>query len=271
MSVQLKPAPVWKRILAFAVDVAIVEMALGLVILCLLFFFGSALGFLATLFRSGMKGMVSSKSGATILILMALVSFLILISIFDGFFIYFEWKKGATPGKRLLGLRVVPLDRTRLTLGQCALRQIMRWVDLGLILPGILSVVLTQKKQRLGDIVAGTIVSHSIQEEEKQKYFYVNQELYQWFVAKCSPNPPNSSDCETFLKFAYPTFALHSRNFSQFSRAEISRWEEYASQRVTGLNDLGVDREVKLKLFAELCFQTKTSISDENLPTRRQK
>lgn len=258
MSLQLTPAPLWKRVIAFAVDVAIIQLSFVLAILCL----AVALGSLATVFQPSIKGLVTTKPGIIFLLVGALILLLMLVCVFDGYFIYFEWKKGATPGKRLMGLRVVPIDRGRLTLGQCALRDIMRWVDVGLLLPGILSIVLTQRKQRLGDIVAGTIVSHSAQEEAKQQYFYVKQDIYQWFLAKCSPTPPPLSDCEDFLKFAYPTFALETRRLTQINHEEIKQWEQYAVTRVPGLSELVIEQEIKLRLFAELCFQTKIRITE---------
>ncbi len=70
--------------------------------------------------------------------------------------------KGATPGKRLLGLRVVMDDGMPPTLQASVLRNLLRVVD---FLPmayaaGVLSMLLRHDFKRLGDIAAGTLVVH---------------------------------------------------------------------------------------------------------------
>lgn len=70
--------------------------------------------------------------------------------------------KGATPGKRLMGLRVVMDDGMPPTLQASVLRNLLRVVD---FLPmayatGVLSMLLRQDFKRLGDVVAGTLVVH---------------------------------------------------------------------------------------------------------------
>ena len=69
---------------------------------------------------------------------------------------------GYTPGKRLLGLRVVQLDGTPPDWGSSLLRNLLRLIDM---LPfgygcGILSSLASPRFQRLGDMVAGTLVIH---------------------------------------------------------------------------------------------------------------
>lgn len=78
-----------------------------------------------------------------------------------GYFVTFEalWD-GQTPGKRLLGLRVVRNGGGGVDLGASAARNLIRFVD---FLPfgyffGMIAVVANQRNQRLGDLVAGTIV-----------------------------------------------------------------------------------------------------------------
>lgn len=78
-----------------------------------------------------------------------------------GYFVAFEaiWD-GQTPGKRLLGLRVVRNGGGGVDLGASAARNLIRFVD---FLPfgyfvGMISIIANQRNQRLGDLVAGTIV-----------------------------------------------------------------------------------------------------------------
>ncbi len=73
----------------------------------------------------------------------------------EGFF------DGRTLGKRALGLRVIGAGGTPLTLQAAALRNLLRFIDLQPFPSGALGlglVALHPRSQRLGDIVAGTIV-----------------------------------------------------------------------------------------------------------------
>jgi uncharacterized RDD family membrane protein YckC len=66
---------------------------------------------------------------------------------------------GRTPGKMMLGLRVVRDDGRRVDPGSSVLRNLLRIVELPLLYaPGIIMVTLTKRHQRLGDIVAGSLV-----------------------------------------------------------------------------------------------------------------
>jgi uncharacterized RDD family membrane protein YckC len=76
-------------------------------------------------------------------------------------FLYFfllEWLLGRTLGKRLLSLRVTRLDGTRIGPLAALIRNLMRVVDLGTVVTGALSILSTRRRQRLGDILAATLV-----------------------------------------------------------------------------------------------------------------
>jgi len=81
--------------------------------------------------------------------------------LFFGYFILFEWRfAGRTPGKRLLGIRVVrdggfPLDFT-----SAVVRNVVRILELGLGFYAVSAVatLLSPANRRLGDMAAGTIV-----------------------------------------------------------------------------------------------------------------
>lgn len=79
-----------------------------------------------------------------------------------GYYVLFEGlADGRTPGKRVLRLRVVQEDGLSISFAASAVRNIMRLVDLqpGLLAgAGIISILVTQRSKRIGDIVAGTIV-----------------------------------------------------------------------------------------------------------------
>ena len=78
-----------------------------------------------------------------------------------GYGIGLEWFwHGQTLGKRTLRLRVFDANGLKLSFAQIAIRNLMRFIDSlpFLYLVGGTSAVLTRRHQRLGDLVANTIV-----------------------------------------------------------------------------------------------------------------
>jgi uncharacterized RDD family membrane protein YckC len=67
--------------------------------------------------------------------------------------------RGQTPGKRLLGVRVVRKDGSPVGFVESVVRNAARALEVPfLYAPGVLSVALTPWHQRLGDLLAGTLV-----------------------------------------------------------------------------------------------------------------
>jgi len=93
-------------------------------------------------------------------LLVAIVTVLAFLWFF-GYFILFEWRgDGRTPGKRLLGIRVLrdggfPLDFT-----SAVVRNVVRILELalGFYAVAAVSTLLSPSNRRLGDYAAGTIV-----------------------------------------------------------------------------------------------------------------
>ena len=65
---------------------------------------------------------------------------------------------GQTLGKWLLGLRAVNYDGLPLNALQAVMRNVLREADLFLLLAGLIVMMMNKRFQRLGDLVAGTIV-----------------------------------------------------------------------------------------------------------------
>lgn len=76
------------------------------------------------------------------------------------YYILFEGlNRGRTPGKILLGIRVVMDTGRPITLAAAALRNLVRAAEYAaLLLPGMLTMLLHRSSKRLGDLAAGTIV-----------------------------------------------------------------------------------------------------------------
>jgi uncharacterized RDD family membrane protein YckC len=177
---------------------------------------------------------------------------LAVLSISSHYFITHELKNGATPGKKLVGLRVVSLDGAKLTFKQCLYRDLLRLVDATLIVPGLLSILLNKQNRRLGDLATGTMVIYLEKDAKESQYFYIKQQEYHLLTEKLEPKKPDLEMINNFLRFAFPHFIKGVEN-----KVEAGKWIE--TVRTYFKTELGtkIDRETALLYFAELCHQTK--------------
>ena len=76
-----------------------------------------------------------------------------------GYFVILEWAAGWTIGKMVLGLRVVSLSGDQISISQALIRNVLLLVDaLFGCLVALVSMLLSDCRQRVGDRVAGTMV-----------------------------------------------------------------------------------------------------------------
>lgn len=82
----------------------------------------------------------------------------------------FEAHAGATPGKQVMKLRVIMEDGTALTWRASLVRNLLRTVDFlpAMYLVGMISSICNAKFQRLGDIVANSIVVYDEEHHRRQ-------------------------------------------------------------------------------------------------------
>jgi len=90
------------------------------------------------------------------------VLIIILFLVISGYFAFFEWAwRGQTPGKRWLKLRVIREDGRPVTFWEASVRNLLRSLDM---MPapfysiGLISVFVSSIDQRVGDLIAGTVV-----------------------------------------------------------------------------------------------------------------
>lgn len=88
------------------------------------------------------------------------------------------FRHGATPGKSTLGIRVVNANGTPVGWSGSLIRNLIRNIDFmpGVYLFGFISVMLTEKFQRLGDLAAGTLVVYEPRPKPRRKGFDVAPE-----------------------------------------------------------------------------------------------
>ncbi len=77
---------------------------------------------------------------------------------FGYFFIAEAVTGGKTPGKRAMGLRVIRIDGSAAEFGAIAVRNVIRVIDVGVVLIGVVVMFFQPQTRRLGDLGAGTIV-----------------------------------------------------------------------------------------------------------------
>jgi uncharacterized RDD family membrane protein YckC len=105
----------------------------------------------------GIAGSAGLGGGGVAVLLWAIISFFV-VTTYD---IFFEvLNSGRTPGKRLNGLRVVRVEGYPVGFLTSAVRNIMRLIDFlpSAYLLGAIVILATRKNQRIGDVVAGTLV-----------------------------------------------------------------------------------------------------------------
>jgi len=140
-------ASIGNRFIACAIDHAIQTFALILIFI----------GFLLLADTTNVESAFSTAP-KWVYAVMIIVLFLIL----TGYFAFFEWLwSGQTPGKRWLKLRVIREDGRPITFWEASVRNLIRSFDM---MPapfysiGLISVFSTTRDQRVGDMVAGTVV-----------------------------------------------------------------------------------------------------------------
>jgi len=159
VSLDYKIVSIGERMLAFFIDLFILYLYSILVQ-----YIGQAIGFIYedTWTQRGLMGLI---------FLPAMCYSLLMHTLFNG----------RTVGKLLLGMRVVKVDGSPVHWSNYLVRWMLRLVDIWLFLGsiGLLTILFSEKRQRLGDAAAGTVVistknkvrvSHTILEEVAENY-----------------------------------------------------------------------------------------------------
>jgi uncharacterized RDD family membrane protein YckC len=160
VSLHFELAGIGSRFMAFLIDTLIEGLAY-----LVLFLIGLAI--IAVFPGSAALASVGTKWTIAILIIAAFL-------VYSGYFAIFEtWWHGQTPGKRYVGIRVVKDTGRGITGGEAMSRNFLRIVDSlpAMYLLGLITMLVSKEKKRIGDYVAGTIVVHEKIADEKEMSF----------------------------------------------------------------------------------------------------
>jgi uncharacterized RDD family membrane protein YckC len=166
-----------------------------------------------------------------------------------GYPIALEWLwRGQTVGKRIFGLRVIDASGRRLSFGQIALRNILRLVDALplLYLVGGAALVLSTRCQRLGDMLASTVVL-------RQKQLML-------------PAIPPSSDAQIFNSLCdHPHLAARLRQTVPTKLVQIALEAVIRRDQLAPPARIAVFRALaeRFKVYATLPDDTLAWLSDE--------
>jgi uncharacterized RDD family membrane protein YckC len=154
VAVRFELAGLGSRFLALAADLALQLLVVLAVFIVLMLYTTIVVNHSPF---GGIPGGVQKLGSALAIALMTIASFVL----FFGYFIVFElaWN-GQSPGKRLLGLRVIRDGGFPVDAGASVIRNLVRILEAGLGFYAISAVVtlLSPENKRLGDFAAGTIV-----------------------------------------------------------------------------------------------------------------
>jgi len=135
-------ASIGRRFIAQVVD--------GLVGFGVYFFVGMTL---APRFGAETEGGFDFTGGPALLVLTIAGVFLL------AYFVVADAARGATLGKLAAGIRVQTVTGGRISLGAALIRNVLRIIDgIAVYLVAAISIMVTQRRQRLGDLVAETVV-----------------------------------------------------------------------------------------------------------------
>jgi uncharacterized RDD family membrane protein YckC len=140
--------------------------------------------------------------------------FLMLFFLIEWFYpVYFEvWRKGATPGKKNMGILVVNDDGTPVNFSTSLIRNLLRVIDsfpIIFYMPALVSCLCSKNFKRLGDYAAGTLVIYA-QPKHKRPEFDVKGKT-------AVPTDFNTEEQRALI-----AFAERSRNLSQDRQKELA-------------------------------------------------
>jgi uncharacterized RDD family membrane protein YckC len=250
VAIEFPVAGIGSRFLALLLDYILQGVAAGLVLLFLVLV---SLGVPSSV-KTGAAVAESPTVEKWIIAILILIPFLF----HWGYFTLFEafWN-GQTPGKRTLKLRVIQQTGRPIGLFESMTRNLIRIVDSlpAMYLVGAISIFFSRRQQRLGDLVAGTLVVHCGKNETAPLSANSNRTITAAAFAGSAAAPvPKAS--------AFPSDAL-----ARLTEADLQVIESFLSRRL----DLPLDTRAVLaqklakRAIDKMLVERPASMSDETL------
>jgi len=236
VSIELPLAGIGSRFIAILIDSLILSATLTLLI------------FLAAFILPALNllGPKSASWGLGIF-------FLIIFLVFWGYFALFEaFNNGRTPGKRVAKIRVIHQSGRGINFVEALARNLVRFIDYlpGFYGVGIATMFMSRQSQRLGDMVAGTLVVRERVVEAPMWGESTSRTLTAAALAPNSPIPP------PHLRVTLPAPAL-----AKLSPSDLEVLENFFSRRLD--MDLTTRAALAGRIASALCAKSGLDIPPE--------
>lgn len=229
----------------------LLDYLLQIVVMIIVIILFSTLADSSATIGSAARGPAADKWAVAILILIPFLFHWAYFTLFEAF-----WS-GRTPGKRMVRVRVIHQSGRSITFFEAMVRNLIRVVD---ALPsfyavGVVSLFITKRHQRLGDLAAGTLVIH----EEKREATLWNGTAARSFTASIFDMGP--------IQRTTPGTGLPADAIARLNKADLEAIDNFLARRL----DLPLD--IRAGLAARLAAQMKgrmritepVALSDETL------
>lgn len=232
VSLEYGIAGIGSRCAAVVVDTVIQALAICVLAVALIAALAAASSAASPAPAPTLRNIPTSGTVALVVGLWALGIFVVT----TGYFMFFEilWN-GQTPGKRLLGLRVIRENGYPLRPMDAVIRELVRIVDFlpGFYAVGVLTMLVNKRSRRLGDFAAGTIV---VREGVRRSFSSVT---FASSDAEPSGYTLSGADATLVRDFLLRRASMHPK-----ARAELARRLAFAvSERYHLPFDAGFDPE----------------------------
>jgi len=177
----------------------------------------------------------------------ALTGYLLMAFVLNWFYggLFEAYWNGQTPGKRLMGIRVLTVDGQPINAFQAILRNILREIDAQPILfyqVGLWAATNNDRFQRLGDLAAGTIVVI-----EQRRWLRGVLRVQEPRAVQLAARIPPSFQASRLLARALASYVERRHTFSWGRRLEIAR---HLGEPLRRQFDLPADTDLDLLLCA---------------------
>ena len=155
VDLHLELAGIGNRILACLIDTFITGIAISVIAIA---------SVIAALAMEQLG--VADEIRSLLILILVMVGVLVSFFIIYAYYVYFEgaWS-GQTPGKRIAQIRVIESNGQPVGWSAVFIRNLIRVLDMGLLMIGLLVMVINKNERRIGDLAAGTLVIRERKQE----------------------------------------------------------------------------------------------------------